>query len=68
MFTHYIAEVEHLKLVSRVMEAKFLSIILDGSMDSAVMKQELVYWRRCSGGEIQTHFLTVASADRQFAR
>ena len=42
-FTRYIAEVERLKLVEEYQKAKFISIVVDGSTDSAVREQEIVY-------------------------
>ena len=64
VFSYYISEVERLKLVTALNEAKFISVICDGSTDSAVQEQELVYIRYVSKGVVLSKFLGIKSVER----
>ena len=41
-FIHYIAEDERRKMKARLSEGKFISVMSGGSLDSAVMEEEMV--------------------------
>lgn len=49
-FIHYIAEDERRKMRARLSDGKFISVMSDGSLDSAVMEEEMVYVRSASDG------------------
>ena len=46
-----IAQVEENKLREAIKSARFVSITCDGSMDSAVIKEEMLSVRYCEQGE-----------------
>lgn len=45
------------------LQARFISIIVDGSTDSSVTEQELVYVRSCSGGVISNNFVALVPTE-----
>ena len=63
-FSGFIAEIERQKLVSDINNSKFLTIICDGSTDSGVQEEEIVYVRYCNSGEINTSFVALGSPER----
>ena len=63
-FQEAIADYERDIISSQVRSAKFLSPLLDGSTDSAIIEQELFYVRFSSAGSIHTKFIGVMSVDR----
>ena len=60
-FVHYIAEVERMNLVSDLKKAKFFSVICDGSTDSSITEQEIVYVQFAIGGDLNTRFIACAA-------
>ena len=67
-FVGYIAEVERNRIEAQFSNAKFVSILSDGSTDSAVIEEEIVYARYAKKGEVFVQFLSlesVAKADMQ---
>ena len=45
------------KIKNRFNQSKFISVIVDGSMDSLVVDNEIVFIQTCNAGEIHTDFL-----------
>ena len=67
-FVHFIAQSLRNELKEAYETAKFLAVMSDGSTDSAVEEQEIVYCRFGTGGKVYTQFLavqTVKKADAQ---
>ena len=63
-FTHFIAEVERLKLVSQIRDSKFLAVMSDGSTDKSVTEQEIVYVRMANKGLVKEHFVSIESVEK----
>ena len=66
-FTKFIAEVERKKLVEKYNRSNSVSLIIDGSTDSSVTEQELLYIRTCDKGIPETHFLTICAMGKATA-
>ena len=64
IFQGAIAEVERMKLTDMLREAKFVSILVDGSTDSSVTEQELFYVRFAMEGKINTQYLGIMQVER----
>ncbi|XP_049892465.1 zinc finger protein 862-like isoform X1 [Epinephelus moara] len=64
VFLHYIADMERKKIEDRLGRAKFISIMSDGSTDSAVKEQEMVYVRSSVGGKIESKFVGIDAVDK----
>lgn len=63
-FIKSIAEVEFKNISKIVLDAKFVTVIGDGSTDKAVLEQETWFIRTCKKGVIHSHFLGVKAAER----
>lgn len=63
-FMHHIAEVERNNIRENLKNAKFLSIMSDGSTDSSVKEEELVYVRFCHKGKIESKFVGIKSVEK----
>lgn len=63
-FTHYIAEVERQDISEMLKKTKYLSIMSDGSTDSAVKEEEMVYVRWSEKGKIFTRFVGIKSVKK----
>lgn len=66
-FIHYIAEDERRKMKARLSEGKFISVMSDGSLDSAVMEKEMVYVRSASEGKVKVDFVRVKAISKSDA-
>ena len=55
---------ERLKVKQEVADAKFASLISDGSTDISIKEQELVYVRTCQAGVISVKFLGIVNAPK----
>uniref|UniRef100_A0A1A8KL82 Si:dkeyp-19e1.4 n=1 Tax=Nothobranchius kuhntae TaxID=321403 RepID=A0A1A8KL82_NOTKU len=49
---------------TRLLDGKFMSVMSDGSLDSAVMEEEIVYVRSASEGKVQVDFVGVKSVSK----
>ena len=56
-FTQAIADVERKKIQNQFNASKFVAVIVDGSIDSAVVDNEIVFIQTHIAGEIHTDFL-----------
>ena len=56
-FATAIADVQHGKISEKLAKSKFVSVLVDGSMDSSVIDNEIVYIQTCQGGITSTHFI-----------
>ena len=56
-FSGAIAEVQRNKICKLLVESKFVSVIVDGSMDSSITDNEIIYIQTCLQGTIQTNFI-----------
>ncbi|XP_032362926.1 zinc finger protein 862-like [Etheostoma spectabile] len=63
-FIHYIAEDERRKMRARLSDGKFISVMSDGSLDSAVMEEEMVYVRSASEGKVKVDFVGVKAVSK----
>ena len=63
-FTKYIANTERQKLADHVRNAKFISILSDGSTDSSVQEQEMFYIRYVDGGVPHVKFMAAVHVDK----
>ena len=63
-FVHYIAEVERNKLKQRYHESDFVALVIDGSTDSSVTEQELLYLRTSKNGVVTTNYLSVCAVGK----
>ncbi|XP_038832092.1 zinc finger protein 862-like [Salvelinus namaycush] len=61
---HHIAEVERNNIRENLKSTKFLSIMSDGSTDSSVKEEELVYVRFCHKGKIESKFVGIKSVEK----
>ncbi|XP_073667564.1 zinc finger protein 862-like [Paramisgurnus dabryanus] len=59
VFMHYIAEIERRKVKEEISATKFISIMVDGSTDSSVMEEELVYTRMSRAGKVKVQFVGI---------
>ena len=62
-FSHYIAEVERQKLIKLFKESPFVSLVVDGSTDSSVTEQELLYLCSANNGDL-TSFLSICAMEK----
>ena len=56
-FTQAIGDVERKKIQNQFNASKFVAVIVDGSIGSAVVDNEIVFIQTCIAGEIHTDFL-----------
>lgn len=67
VFIQCIADVEFQKIANQIKKTKFLSVIGDGSTDSAVKEQEMWFVRGCRAGIVTVDFIGVYSASKATA-
>lgn len=53
LFVKYIAKAERDQLTKTIEEAKFCSVMVDGSTDRSVKEEELIYVRVCKEGKVR---------------
>ena len=58
-FAHAIADVSQKEISKYMASCKFLSVIVDGSCDSSITENEMVYIHTCVKGEVKTAFVNV---------
>eukprot|EP00063_Salmo_salar_P020903 XP_013995738.1 PREDICTED: zinc finger protein 862-like [Salmo salar] len=63
-FMHHIAEVERSNIRENLKNPTFLSIMSDGSTDTSVKDEELVYVRFCHKGKIELKFVGIKSVEK----
>ena len=63
-FIDIIAEVERDKLEEEVRREKFIAIMCDGSTDSAVIEEEMVFIRYINCGHIQSRFVSLEAVEK----
>lgn len=63
-FTQYIAEAERNEIREMLKNTRFLSIMSDGSTDSSVKEEELVYVRWSHKGKIERKFVGIKSVEK----
>ena len=63
-FTQAIADVAMQTIKTRFSKSKFVAVIVDGSMDSAIIDNEMVFIQTCSDGEVYTDFLRCCQVER----
>ena len=56
-FTSAIANVSRLDISKYLASCNFVSVIVDGSTDSAITENEMVYLHTCHNGEVKTNFI-----------
>ena len=64
LFTHHIAEVAREQIRDDVATAKFLSLISDGSTDSAALEAEMIYVRHAHRGAISVNVAGYVNVER----
>ena len=50
--------------IERFNQSKFVAVIVNGSMDSSIVDNEIVFMQTCISGEIQTDFLRCCHVQR----
>ena len=56
-FSNAIAEVQCDEIQKHLAESKFISVIVDGSMDSSITNNEMIYMQICIEGTVHTNFI-----------
>ena len=56
-FSNAIVEVQHDVIQKHWTESKFISVIVDGSMDSSITNNEMIYMQICIEGTVHTNFI-----------
>ena len=56
-FAAAIADVQRKKISDKLSTSNFVSVIVDGSTDSAMAENEMIYIQTCSSGSISTNFI-----------
>ena len=64
VFTQAIAHVARAEVAAEVEAAKFVSILSDGSTDSAIKEQEMFYIRYVINGQPKVKFLSAVHVER----
>jgi hypothetical protein len=67
IFQESIAEVERKLLAERVARSKFISVMIDGSTDTSVQEQEIIYIRTVESGVPRMEFVSVESCEKSDA-
>ena len=67
-FVAHIAAVERSHIHNQFADARFFSLLSDGSTDSAVIEEEIVYARYAKEGVVFTQFLRLQSVDKADAQ
>jgi hypothetical protein len=63
-FSNFFAKAQRLKQERQLKKAPFLTIITDGSTDSAIIEEEIHYCRFCVNGDINVLCLGIESVER----
>ena len=63
-FADAIAEVQRDKIRKHLADSKFVSVIVDGSMDSSITDNEMIYIQTCLQGIVDTHFIRCCQVQR----
>ena len=61
---HFIAEAIRREMRQEYCKEKFLTVLSDGSTDSSVLEQEIVYCRFAHEGKVLTQFLALQSVKK----
>ncbi len=64
VFIKYIIEAERRKIQEELKDAKFFSVLSDGSTDCAVKEEELVYARFCKEGNMELRFVGIQAVEK----
>ncbi|XP_049904301.1 zinc finger protein 862-like [Epinephelus moara] len=64
VFLHYIAQMEREKIRDRLKAASHIGIMTDGSTDSSVKEEEMVYVRTCVAGTVETSFVGITAVEK----
>ena len=63
-FTEAIADVEKQQIINRYKSREYVAVIVDGSIDSATIDNEIVFMQTCIDGDIHTDFLRCCHVER----
>lgn len=66
-FARAIADVQRRDIQDRIKGSKFVSVIVDGSMDSSIIDNEIVYLQTCQAGSVETNFIHCCQVQRATA-
>lgn len=64
VFMHSIAEVERKKVKEEISASKFISIMVDGSTDSSVIEEEVIYVRLSRAGKVKVQFVGIQALEK----
>lgn len=64
VFLHYIAQIEREKIRGRLQAASFIGVMTDGSTDSSVKEEEMVYIRTSVAGTVETSFVGITAVEK----
>ena len=56
-FTEAIEDVEKQQIINRYKNSEYVAVIVDGSIDSSTIDNEIVFMQTCIDGDIHTDFL-----------
>ena len=56
-FATAIADAQRKKLSDKLSRSNFVSVIVDGSTDSAMTENEMIYIQTCTSGSVSTNFI-----------
>ena len=56
-FATAIADIQRKKLSDKLSRSNFVSVIVDGSTDSAMRENDMIYVQTCSSGSVSTNFI-----------
>ena len=66
-FTTAIADVQRKDIKEHLAQCNYLSVIVDGSIDSSTTDNEMVYIQSCKGGVTMTNFISCCQVERGVA-
>ena len=64
VFIKHIAAVQRGALQSKLSETQYVAVLSDGSTDSAVLEQEILYLRICRHGKVEVHFVGMQDVEK----
>ena len=63
-FASAIADVQRNIIRDNLTRCKFVSVIVDGSMDNSITDNEMIYLQTCQAGSVQTNFIYCCQVER----
>ena len=67
-FASAIAHVQRINIADHIAKCNFVAVIVDGSMDSASIDNEMIYIQSCYQGKVHTNFIRCCQVERGDAK